>query len=692
MPVFLEPRLSYDTELSGQGQLPHIELDSITKRFGDVLANDSISCEIVAGGIHAFLGENGAGKSTLMKILCGYYQPDAGSIRLDREHVEFRFPSSARSMGIGMVHQHFTLVPSMTVLENVLLGDKRHGFLVNPKTMGALIEAKACQFGIKLDVFKTISRLSISERQKVEILKLLWRDARILILDEPTSQLAPFEAEEILSMMDKLAKQGKIVTFISHHIDEIVRFASRVTVLRKGKCIATFDKKDVSAQELAKLMVDTTSVLMSRREKQAVQFPLLVMKDVSLPQGFDHRSLNSISLNIYSAEVLGIAGVSGSGQDELARILTGHMKPESGTLVFNGKVASWHSLKSAKGSAGFVPADINLSTVSTLSVKDNSLLRDIHNSSFTWGPFLRRRQVRETAIARINAFDVRPSRSDVLCGKLSGGNQQRLVVARELNNPAPLLVAVNPTAGLDLAMSTRVLMELKNAASLGKAVVLISQDLEELLSTCDRIVVMHAGTIVGDEQVEELDPESLGLLIGGVGIDIVRKLTKFLHVESSQLHDEETMKALCALMSSDSSWQRRLAAQIALKVFVPDNCHIIEEQLLRESNDECRAWLHVILVKLKYSEESIESLTLAFRQIPAAFVEVERRLLKCEDLASLRTILAKRQNSHSPWENILVHLVLDHLDAKSLSYVPGEGLMGHYLNTSSQISEPGVSI
>lgn len=551
---------------SSASRLSRVQFDSITKRFGNVLANDSVSCTILAGGIHAILGENGAGKSTLMKVLGGHYQPDSGSLWLDGSPTNFRSPVEARQAGIGMVHQHFTLVPSMTVLENILLGDVNNPFVLRTREQADQVRAKAKEFGIELDLFAPVWRLNIAERQKVEILKLLWRDSKILILDEPTSQLAPFEAEDILLTMERLASEGRIIVLITHHIEEILSFSSHVTVLRKGRCIANLESKTVHAQELAKLMVDTIMVPATLKAEAPVQFPRFSMKDVIVHSSARHRSLNQVSLDLYSGEVLGIAGVIGSGQDEVASLLTGHLHPSSGSLVVDGHKASWKALKNPKNAAAYVPADAKKHSVVTLSTCENSILRDIHHKKFSRGPFLKSRLIEETAGSRISAFDVRPNNLHVQCGSLSGGNLQRLILARELDSAAAILVAVNPTAGLDFAMSTRIAVELKNAAASGKAVVLISPDLQELLGICDRILVMCAGSVVGVERVEDLDAESLGLLIGGVKLDTVRKLAKFLKLESVSSLDDEATAELHELLNSELGWQRRLAAKIIARL------------------------------------------------------------------------------------------------------------------------------
>lgn len=642
-----------------------IELAAITKRFGGTVANDSISCTFNAGGVHALLGENGAGKSTLMKILCGYYQPDAGTICLNGAKVTLKSSAEARRRGIGMVHQQFTLVPSMTVLENILLGDTRVPFLIDKKSQLARLQAMAGKLGIAFDFAVPVSALTVAARQKVEILKLLSRDADILILDEPTSQLAAFEAEDILTTIQRLALDGKIVILISHHIDEILRFASRITVLRGGKHVATLDAQAVQAHELAGMMVDTFCMTtQTQRLAKSQRAPCLSMQKVSIAGSAANRPINTFDLDLFSGEILGIAGVIGSGQEEIAALLTGHLAPQSGVLKINGKPAQWSHLKSAKNSAGYVPADAKHSTVASMSAVENSMLRDVHQKDFVSGPFLKHRLIRGKTIERINKFDVRPKHPDTLCDSFSGGNLQRLVVARELDNRAEVFVAVNPTAGLDIAMTQRVLQELQSAAGAGKAVVFVSPDLQELLSTCDRILVMCAGSQVGIEQVEDLDSESLGLLIGGVKLEHARKLAYYLRSQNDIAIDDEIKKTLFSLFETNHTWQRRLACQIAYRSFSSADLGFVETLLVKEENPECRAWLSVLLAK-HGGGAHLEQMKKALHKETTAFAEVMKKIWHCNDLpalhAKLDTIGAGGYDGISGSESTLARILRDKL-------------------------------
>ncbi len=667
----LNIRQSPVSQSSQSARVSTIAFDSVSKRFGKVVANDAITCSFTAGGVHALLGENGAGKSTLMKILCGQYQPDEGKVLIDGQQVLLRSASQARRLGIGMVHQQFTLVPSMTVVENVLLGDERQPLLLDQKKQSQRLQHLAKKIGIQLDLTKAVATLSVAERQKVEILKLLWRDANILILDEPTSQLAAFEAEDILSTAQKLARDGKIVVLISHHIEEILRFSSRITVLRNARHIATIDTGKMQANELARLMVGAVKPQPEKRRLAPLSVPHISMRQVFVPPSATSRRIHALDLDLFAGEVLGIAGVVGSGQEEVAAILTGHLQPQAGTLQIDGEKAPWSKLRQAKTSGGYVPADAKISTIGSMSANENSMLRDLHQAEFGFGPFLKGKPIREKTIERIKQFDLRPKDPDALCSSFSGGNLQRLVLARELDNAAKLFVAVNPTAGLDMAMTQRILKELQAAADSDKAVALISPDLQELLDTCDRILVMCAGTVIGVEKVGDLDAESLGLLIGGVNLDLARKLARYLRQEEEKEEDEEKEKetekgemnadadadagmhedgqtdapgedslneTLMSLFKSDRSWQRRLACQIAFRRFSAADLALAQTLLSSEENAECRAWLHLLLAKWG-GEEAHERLVAETKTNRDSYLEVLRKIWKCEDLPELHAKL-----------------------------------------------------
>jgi general nucleoside transport system ATP-binding protein len=633
-----------------------VAFDSVTKRFGEVLANDSISCEVSQGGIHSFLGENGAGKSTLMKILSGSYHPDAGSIILNGEPVAFRSASEALEAGIGMVYQHFTLASSMTVLDNILLGDCSSSFFVNRKLLKEQVDEKAKSFGFAFDLNMPVWKLSISECQKLEIFKLLWKDVRILILDEPTSQLAPFEAEDILSVMSHMAKNGRTVLMISHNIEDVLRFSSQVTVLRKGRCISTVNARTVNVSEVASMMIGELPSRKLKSGKARSTSSIAQLKNIAIRPSTEKRKLDNINLELYPGEVLGIAGVAGSGQYELAKILTGHLKPDQGTLHINGEITSMRTWKSSERITAHIPTDpVNKGSIQSLSLMNNLFIHDVLQQRFCNGPFLDLSKMRDESRNRLNHFQVQPSDPDLPCSALSGGNLQRLIIARELACKSSLLVAVNPTSGLDFSATMSVREEILSHAHKENAVVLISPNLIELLSLSDRIMVLCAGEVVGIEKTEDLDSESLGLLMGGVNAGIVKALVG----SRNGCGDVEVQTALHQLLESSDWWQRRLAAEIGLRRFGKDDSCRLNTRLKEETHDEVKVWLNLTLARIT---EDLDSLANAFEQDPEGFIEAQRRILHSEDYAAMKkTIIQELPQESDKWKKSLGLHVLRHM-------------------------------
>lgn len=504
------PLLTRQTQID-LPQAATLTFSAITKRFGDVLANDRISFEIQGGGIHAIVGENGAGKSTLTKILYGYYGPDAGSIFLNGSEVFLKSPSQARRMGIGMVHQQLALIPSLTGFENVILGDPKLPFAFSKKELEKKVRAKASELGFEIDILCPVSNLSIAERQKLEIFKLLWRNARVLILDEPTSQLTPFEAEDILSIVQKLAERGRIVILITHHIAEVLKFATRITVLRKGKCITTTDTGSLGSDELAKLMIDAEDFAAPRAASTVSGSRLMNLTNVSTGNKNSGYAISDINLDISSGEIIGIAAISGSGQTELGQVIAGLMRPTTGS------VSQFDSGTTVKSSAfvSYIPSDQKQAVAADLPVSSNCFLKSVNAKTSQTLGFLKKSLVTEQAKQIIEKFDISPPIPDIPANALSGGNLQRLIIGRELATEAKVVVADNPCAGLDAATSKRVRKELRKEAENGRAVVLISPDMEELITTCDRIVVMFNGRICGEQKAGQFNYQSLALMMGG---------------------------------------------------------------------------------------------------------------------------------------------------------------------------------
>ncbi len=488
-----------------------LSFNSVCKQFGPVIANDNVSFEIESGSIHAIVGENGAGKSTLSKILSGYYRPDKGAIYLNGTEVVLNSPTQARQLGIGMVHQQLALVPSLTGFENVLLGDPGLPFAFHKKEIEKKVMLRARELGFDFDLSSPVSNLGIAERQKLEIFKLLWRDTQILILDEPTSQLTPFEAEEVLTIAENLAAAGRIVILITHHINEVMKFAKRVTVLRKGKCIKTVDTAKFNSDDLAKLMVDSNAFIPTAVPQGLSGASLFRLENVCTKATAKHKALSNINLEVCAGEVVGVAGISGSGQAELGMLIAGLLELSSG-IIFG---AANERSRSLKDLACYVPGEQKLAYAPGLSVAANSFIRSVNRPGAHTLGFVKSSLMRQQAQQIIESFVITPSLCDVAANALSGGNLQRLIIGRELSTSAKIVVADNPCAGLDAAMSMRIRHELRQAASAGRGVVLISPDLEELIATCDRIVVMFNGSINGVQQADQFNYQSLAMFMGG---------------------------------------------------------------------------------------------------------------------------------------------------------------------------------
>lgn len=492
-----------------------LRFDSVSKRFGSVIANDHISFEIESGGIHAIVGENGAGKSTLSKILYGYYRPDSGAIHLNDTELKLKSPSEARRAGIGMVHQQLALVPSLTGLENVLLGDSKAPFLFRRDELARRVTLRARELGFGFDLSLPVADLSIAERQKLEIFKLLWRDARVLVLDEPTSQLTPFEANGILSLVDELARSGRIIILITHHISEVTRFASAVTVLRKGKCITTIDTASTNSDDLAKLMVDADLVVPRKLIAPGADCSLVNLESVSTRASRKERALSGINLELHQGEVVGVAGISGSGQNELGRLVAGLIQPSEGSLVLRPEEESPNKVPHAREVVSYIPSEQGLASAPGLSITANSFMKSVNDPRAQFFGFIKSTFMRRQAKSIIDWFQLTPDCPDFPAGVLSGGNLQRLIIGRELVQQSRVVVADNPCAGLDASVSLRVRQELRSVAMQGRAVLLISPDLEELIETCDRIIVLFNGRINGQQHAADFDYQSLALMMSG---------------------------------------------------------------------------------------------------------------------------------------------------------------------------------
>ena len=507
-----------------------VEMRAIVKRFPGVLANDRVELVICSGEVHALLGENGAGKTTLMSALCGLYRPDGGEIRMARsgnerpQLADIGSPRDAIRLGIGMVHQHFRLVANQTVAENVILGLDGTRLLLDLKSVGARLLALSDKYGLPVDPEAFIWQLSVGEQQRVEILKLLFRGAEILILDEPTAVLTPNEAAELGRTLRRMCAEGKAVVFISHKLDEVMSFCDRVTVLRDGRNVAALATGDTDKAALAELMVGREVLFRVEKEDTEIGEVVLSVEEVCALNDKGFPALQDVSLQVASGEVLGIAGVSGNGQRELAETVTGLRGTTGGRVFVRGReLTDQTPLRFIRAGVSHIPGDrLGMGLAGNLPVSDNLIMKAFRQAPLAAGPFLSKPAVSIFADRLIKAFDVlTPSRSTP-ARNLSGGNQQKAILAREISTGeehgdagATVLVAVQPTRGLDVGATESVRRALLEQRVRGSAILLVSEDLDELFALSDRIAVMHAGRIMGVVAGSEASMEEVGLMMAG---------------------------------------------------------------------------------------------------------------------------------------------------------------------------------
>lgn len=499
---------------------PVLELHGVTKAFPGVLANDHIDLTLNEGEILALLGENGAGKTTLMNVLYGLYTPDEGEITIRGTEVDIHDPNDAIRQGIGMVHQHFMLVPVFTVTENVMLGVEsvRAGLFLDREAAAQRIREISSRFGLEVDPDVLVQTLPVGIQQRVEIIKILYREADILILDEPTAVLTPQEADELFKVIRSLVAQGKSVIFISHKLKEVLAIADRITVLRDGRVVGSTTPREATEASLAKMMVGR-EVILSVDKKPAQ--PGEIMLDVQDLHVLDDRgrvAVNGVSLQVQAGEVLGIAGVQGNGQTQLVEALTGLRRVESGRVTILGKDAT-HATPRAITEIGtaHVPEDRQKDgLVLSFPVEDNLVLNTYYVPPFARGLALQQNEIEKAARERVELFDVRTPSIFVPVSSLSGGNQQKVIVAREFSRPISLLIASQPTRGLDVGSIEYIHGRIVEKRDEGCAVLLVSPELDEILSLSDRIAVMYEGQIIATLPAEEATKERLGLLMAGV--------------------------------------------------------------------------------------------------------------------------------------------------------------------------------
>jgi general nucleoside transport system ATP-binding protein len=492
----------------------------IVKRFPGVVANDHVDFEAAAGEVHALLGENGAGKSTLSNILTGLYRPDEGEIRLNGRAVEFRGPRDALDAGVGMVHQHFRLVEPLTVAENIVLGDHRgegRAFRLRPRRIERRVAELSSRYGLVVDPRARIWQLSLGEQQRVEILKALYREARILILDEPTAVLTPLEAQVLFKTLREMAAEGRTVIFISHKLHEVKAVADRVTVLRGGRSLATVPVADATPRSLAALMVGRELGDGSQVIERAPGEPVLEVDDVWTQGDRGDAAVKGVSLKVRGGEIVAVAGVAGNGQRELAETIAGLRAAARGRVRVGGKALRPGDPRAAiAAGVAYVPEDrLGTGVAPSLSIASNFVLKSYRARHVSRGPLLRLRHIRERAVELIRQYRIAAPGPAVPARLLSGGNLQKVVLAREFSGRPRLLVAASPTRGLDVGAIESVHSYLREAAGDGIAVLLLSEDLDEILTLADRIAVMYEGAILGELSARGADVEEIGLLMAG---------------------------------------------------------------------------------------------------------------------------------------------------------------------------------
>jgi simple sugar transport system ATP-binding protein len=497
---------------------PAVQMHGIVKRYGETLANDAVDLTLHRGEVHAVLGENGAGKTTLMSILFGLVSADSGEIRLNGEPVAIGSPNDALARGVGMVHQHFMLVPELTVAENVVLGTQSPWKpRLRRSAVARDVRDAGRRFGIEIEPEARIAALPVEIQQRVEILKLLYRGTEILILDEPTAVLGPAQVASLLEVLRSLRDEGRAIAIVTHKLPEVMAVADRVTVLKGGRRVYEGERGDFDAPSLARAMTGAElPELPPRGERASVRDSVRLRASDLVVAGRGGRSVAGVDLEVRGGEIVGVAGVEGNGQAELFGVLTGELPAEEGTVEIDGRSATNLRPRElhAAGMAS-VPADRQgAGLVPDLSVADNLALAAVPSGRYGRG-LLRRKEIRAEAVRLMEAHHIAPADPDLRVGSLSGGNQQKVVLARELSRDPAVLIAASPTQGLDVGAAADVQRRLLDVREAGSAILLISYDLDELRQLCDRIVVLHRGSVVYETDAESVDIEDLGMAMAG---------------------------------------------------------------------------------------------------------------------------------------------------------------------------------
>ncbi len=488
-----------------------LRLKNITKKFGTFTANNSISLTINQGTIHAILGENGAGKTTLMNILSGLYYPDEGEIYINDKLVKINSSKSAIDIGIGMIHQHFMLVPQLSVLENIILGTQGE-YRLKLKQKRVEIKQLVDKYELEIDLDAKVETISVGMQQRVEILKVLYRGAKVLILDEPTAVLTPAEIDNFFNILRQLVNEGNTMIFISHKLEEVIKLCDWITILRRGKVIDTFENKNLNPQKLANMMIGEYKTINLTKTRLSYTETILKVDNLVV------KNIDNISFKIKAGEILGIAGVDGNGQQELVSVIMGLIKAKQGKIQYKDiDITNWTKEKIIKQlSIGYIPQDRQKTgLVSSLSIGKNLILKQYNSYPFNkWG-MLQKKAIRKVENEAINYFDIRGVEPNITVGKLSGGNQQKIILARELANHPQLIIAMQPTRGLDIVATEYIQQQLLKARENGTAILYISTELEEVRKMSDRLAIMYRGKFM-DILDPNTDVEKIGLLMMGI--------------------------------------------------------------------------------------------------------------------------------------------------------------------------------
>lgn len=503
-----------------------IEMLNITKDFPGIRANDNITLQLRKGEIHALLGENGAGKSTLMSILFGLYQPTSGVIKKNGQEVKINTPNDANDLNIGMVHQHFKLVECFSVLDNIILGvEPTRGLFLEKKKAREKVLELSNKYGLMVDPDALVSDITVGMQQRTEILKMLYRDNEVLIFDEPTAVLTPQEIEELMKIMKSLAKEGKSILFITHKLNEIMEVADRCTIIRKGKYIGTVDIKDTTKEELSRMMVGRNVNFSVDKKPSTPGETVLKVEHMTVPsKAHSNNAVKDVSFNVRRGEIVCIAGIDGNGQSEFVQGLTGLENITGGTITFCGKDITHASIRDrSKAGMSHIPEDRHKhGLVLDYSLEQNMALQRYWAPEFQKHGFIKSKAVRDHAVRLIEQYDVRSGQGPVtITRSMSGGNQQKAIIAREIDKAPELLVAVQPTRGLDVGAIEYIHKQLVAQRDSGKAVLLVSLELDEVMDVSDRILVMYEGELVGQLDPKKVTVEELGLYMAGAKRDTV---------------------------------------------------------------------------------------------------------------------------------------------------------------------------